>query len=169
MVAVIRNREITNWNKINHFLNPPPEDEKLKPDFKTLICFTFDKITAGYEPAVSATIKASINNDTSVTGLNKTVPLNSFPDNSLKKGSSKYENNKAKTTAISVKKIDSLMNWLNSCAFLAPSTFLIPISFLLFCAVNAAKPNKPRHEITMANPAKYVDNADTLVSESYCF
>src|SRR6185503_15518464 len=50
----------------------------------------------------------------------------------------------------------------------APTTFLIPISFLLFCAVKAAKPNKPRQEIIMAKPAKYFDNADTLVSVSYC-
>ena len=51
----------------------------------------------------------------------------------------------------------------------APITFLTPISFLLFCAVKAANPNKPRHEIIIANAAKYFDNADTLVSVLYCF
>ena len=50
-----------------------------------------------------------------------------------------------------------------------PITFSPAISFLLFCAVNAAKPNKPRHETTIVNPAKYFDNADILVFESYCF
>ena len=50
----------------------------------------------------------------------------------------------------------------------APITFLIPISFLLFCAVKAANPNRPKHEIMMARPAKYFDKADTLVSLSYC-
>ena len=51
----------------------------------------------------------------------------------------------------------------------APTTFLMAISFLLFCAVNAARPNKPRHEITIAKPAKYFDSTDTLDSDSYCF
>ena len=51
----------------------------------------------------------------------------------------------------------------------APITFLIPISFLLFCAVKAAKPNKPRQEMMMASPAKYFDNTETLVSLTYCF
>ncbi len=51
----------------------------------------------------------------------------------------------------------------------APITFLIPISFLLFCAVKAASPNKPRQEMMIASPAKYFDNTETLVSLTYCF
>jgi hypothetical protein len=49
----------------------------------------------------------------------------------------------------------------------APITFLIPISFCLFCAVNAARPNKPRQEIITAIPAKYFDNTATLWSVAY--
>ena len=35
-----------------------------------------------------------------------------------------------------------------------------------FCAVNAASPNKPRQEINMAMPAKYLDKTDTRCSEA---
>ena len=50
---------------------------------------------------------------------------------------------------------------------LEPSTFLIPISFKRRSAVNAARPNKPRQEITIASPAKYFDNVATRFSALY--
>ena len=50
---------------------------------------------------------------------------------------------------------------------LAPNTFLIPISLVLFSAVNAANPNKPRHEIIIANPAKYFERVSTRFSAEY--
>src|SRR5437764_15464222 len=49
----------------------------------------------------------------------------------------------------------------------APITFLMPISFCLFCAVNAARPNKPRQEIRTAMPAKYFDKAAIRSSDAY--
>ena len=49
----------------------------------------------------------------------------------------------------------------------APITLRMPISFCLFCAVKAAKPNKPRQEITMVIAAKYFDSSATLCSDTY--
>ena len=46
----------------------------------------------------------------------------------------------------------------NNCTMpltLAPSTLRIPISLLLCSALNAARPNKPRHEINIAINVKY--------------
>jgi hypothetical protein len=50
---------------------------------------------------------------------------------------------------------------------LAPNTFLMPISFSLFSAVKAAKPKRPRQEMTIAKPAKYLDRVETYLSEVY--
>ena len=50
---------------------------------------------------------------------------------------------------------------------LDPSILRIPISFSLRSAVKAAKPNNPRQEIRIANPAKYLDKVDTLCSAAY--
>lgn len=35
----------------------------------------------------------------------------------------------------------------------APNTFLIPISLILFSAIYAARPNNPKHDIRIVNPA----------------
>ena len=80
-----------------------------------------------------------------------------------------HDTGKAMVKEIKINRKKSLVSMVMIFAIEAPRTFLTPISFLLFCAVNAARPNKPRHEITIAKPAKYFDNVDTLASESYCF
>jgi hypothetical protein len=49
----------------------------------------------------------------------------------------------------------------------APTTLRMPISFCLLCAVNAARPNKPKHEMRIARPAKYFDKTATRLSEVY--
>ena len=43
----IRKTEITNCRTISDFLNPVPEGEKLKPDFKIPANFALDKTKAG--------------------------------------------------------------------------------------------------------------------------
>src|SRR6476469_10757984 len=40
----------------------------------------------------------------------------------------------------------------------APSTRRTPISLMRFCAIYAARPNKPRQEMNMVRPAKSADN-----------
>ena len=82
---------------------------------------------------------------------------------------SHHETGKAISNEINTSFKKSLDNMVVMFATDAPITFLTPISFLLFCAVKAARPNKPRHEIRMAKPAKYFYKAATLVSVSYCF
>ena len=47
---------------------------------------------------------------------------------------------------------------------LAPNTFRIPISFILRSAVYAAKPNKPKHEIIIANAANTLEIYLSIVS-----
>ena len=49
---------------------------------------------------------------------------------------------------------------------LDPNTFLIPISFNRRSAVKDANANNPRHDITIAIPAKYCDKVATLCSEA---
>ena len=52
---------------------------------------------------------------------------------------------------------------------LEPNTFRIPISLLLCSALNAASPNKPRHEIRIATKVNELMICDTTISFSYCF
>jgi len=47
---------------------------------------------------------------------------------------------------------------------LAPNTFLIPISFVLCSAVYAASPNKPKHEMIIANAANMPETSLMSVS-----
>ena len=49
----------------------------------------------------------------------------------------------------------------------APNTFLMPISLSRHSTMNAASPNNPRHEISIANPAKYFDNFTIHCSALY--
>ena len=48
---------------------------------------------------------------------------------------------------------------------LAPKTFRIPISFVLCCVTNAARPNSPKQAINIANPAN-VDTMDWVLCTS---
>jgi len=56
-----------------------------------------------------------------------------------------------------------------TCAVLCPKILRIPISFLFRSAVNAANPNKPKQEIRMARPPKYLDKTEIRFSEAYSF
>ena len=61
--------------------------------------------------------------------------------------------------------INSFDNKLQILNMEAPITLRMLISFFLRCAVNAANPNMPRHEMRIAMPAKYSDKAATRHSE----
>ena len=50
---------------------------------------------------------------------------------------------------------------------LEPSTFRMPISLLLRSAVKADKPNNPKEEMSIASPAKPLDNKATRFSAAY--
>ena len=138
IVDVIRNAEIINWNTINVFLNPPPEEENLKPDFKILISLAPDNINAGYAPASTLTNIPSKSIAKSDRGLNNTSALSDLPVKVLNVGISSILINTASNRVTNVITADSAMNWLNNCHFCAPKTFRIPISALRFadCAVD---------------------------------
>ena len=51
----------------------------------------------------------------------------------------------------------------------APSTFLMPISLILFSAIYVAKPKSPRQEIKMVKPANNAAKVPVLFSESNFF
>jgi len=59
---------------------------------------------------------------------------------------------------IVTKRINCLDSMPNSSGTDAPSTFLMPISFVRCSATNEAMPNSPRQEMKMASTANIVDN-----------
>jgi hypothetical protein len=50
---------------------------------------------------------------------------------------------------------------------LEPNTLRTPISLRLLSAEKAARPNRPRQEMMMAMPAKYLESVPTRISDSY--
>src|SRR5688572_4420189 len=50
----------------------------------------------------------------------------------------------------------------------APKTFRTPISFVLFSAINALRPNKPRQAMKIENAANMLNILPSLCSERYC-
>src|SRR5579871_1005501 len=78
-----------------------------------------------------------------------------------------HANGKAISTATKTSFKKSLDNIIVILFTDAPTTFLMPISFCLFCAVKAASPNNPRQEMIIAIVAKYLESTATFSSDEY--
>ena len=73
----------------------------------------------------------------------------------------------ASTEAINVSFTKSLDNNVTTLGTEAPNTFLTPISFVLFSAMNALKPNKPKQAMKIESAANTLKMLPNLFSERY--
>ena len=88
-----------------------------------------DMNIAGYIPEIIPTINGDKNNGIKTCHFNKIFIERFCPDTLFNQGNVTYNKTKAMMIADHVSNIDSLKNCATNSFLLAPTTFLIPISF----------------------------------------